>query len=70
MTDRKGAPKVSAERLDGSGPVRGSTGGFASANGTMHWWPTVVEFPDPGCWMVTESLGSTTVSFVLRVPPR
>ncbi|MEK8146253.1 hypothetical protein NKH18_48500 [Streptomyces sp. M10(2022)] len=72
VTDRKGPPTVSAERVDGSGTARGSTGGYASAekdNGRrIRWWPTTIDFPDGGCWLVTEVLGSTTVRVLLRVP--
>ncbi|MFM9607212.1 hypothetical protein [Streptomyces niveiscabiei] len=70
VTDRKGAPRVDAERLDGSGSVRGSTGGFATDAGGRHWWPTVIDFGGPGCWQVTETLGSTEVRFTMHVTPR
>ncbi|MDX3387871.1 hypothetical protein PV682_41485 [Streptomyces niveiscabiei] len=70
VTDRKGAPRVDAERLDGSGSVRGGTGGFATAEGGRHWWPTVIGFGGPGCWQVTETLGSTEVRFTMHVTPR
>ncbi|MFJ5219445.1 hypothetical protein ACIP98_32660 [Streptomyces sp. NPDC088354] len=66
-TDRKGAPHVSAERLDGPGSVPGSIGGFATAGGDRQWWPTVIDFPDAGCWRVTETLGSTEVRFTVNV---
>ncbi|MES4826576.1 MULTISPECIES: hypothetical protein [Streptomyces] len=70
VTDQKGAPDVDVERLDRSGSARGSTGGFATADGDRQWWPTVVNFAEPGCWKVTESLGSTEVRFIVHVAAR
>ncbi|WP_159031119.1 hypothetical protein [Streptomyces acidiscabies] len=70
VTGRKGAPRVEVERLDRSGSARGSsgsTGGLATADGGRQWWPTVVQFAGPGCWRVTETLGSTEVRFTVRV---
>jgi len=69
-TDQKGAPHVGVERLDRPGSVRGSTGGFATADGDRQWWPTVIDFPEAGCWRVTETLGSTEVRFTVRVGAR
>ncbi|MEV5145179.1 hypothetical protein [Streptomyces sp. NPDC052727] len=69
-TDQKGAPHVDAERLDRPGSVRGSTGGFATADGDRQWWPTVIDFPEAGCWRVTETLGSTQVRFTVYVGAR
>ncbi|MEU0968677.1 hypothetical protein ABZ357_25865 [Streptomyces sp. NPDC005917] len=68
VTDQKGAPHVDAKRLDRPGSARGSTGGFATADGDRQWWPTVINFPEPGCWKVTETLGSTEVRFTVHVP--
>uniref|UniRef100_A0AAU3GM42 Lipoprotein n=1 Tax=Streptomyces sp. NBC_01401 TaxID=2903854 RepID=A0AAU3GM42_9ACTN len=71
MTDSAGPPKVSAERVDGSGTAHASTGGFATADKgdrLRRWWPTVIHFTDAGCWAVTEVLGPTTVRFVISVP--
>ncbi|MFI5659052.1 hypothetical protein [Streptomyces sp. NPDC051684] len=70
VTDQRGAPHIEVERLDRSGSARGSTGGFATANGDRQWWPTVISFPGPGCWQVTESLGSTEVRFTVHVAAR
>ncbi|WP_328901525.1 hypothetical protein OHR86_17785 [Streptomyces sp. NBC_00441] len=67
VTDQKGAPQVDVERLDRPDSGRGSTGGFATAEGGRHWWPTVIHFPGPGCWKVTETLGSTKVSFAVHI---
>lgn len=71
FTSRFGPPTVRAERLDGPGTVRGSTGGYAhasDASGSTHeFWPTGIEFPSRGCWMITESVGGTVVRFVVRV---
>jgi hypothetical protein len=67
VTDHKGAPRVAAERTDGPGSVQGDTGGFATADGGMRWWPTTLAFPRAGCWAVTETLGSTTLRFTLSV---
>ncbi|MEW2287481.1 hypothetical protein [Streptomyces sp. NPDC047841] len=70
VTDRKGAPHVGAARLDRPGSVSGSTGGLATADGDRQWWPTVIAFPEAGCWRVTETLGSTEVGFTLHVRAR
>ncbi|MGW2031517.1 hypothetical protein [Streptomyces sp. NPDC001811] len=70
VTDRKGAPRVGAGRLDGPGSVNGGTGGLATVDGHRQWWPTVIAFPEAGCWKVTETLGSTQVGFTLRVGVR
>ncbi|WP_158573970.1 hypothetical protein [Streptomyces triticagri] len=69
-TDERGAPRVEAERLGGGGSdsVRGSTGGFATGDGGRQWWPTIIQFPGPGCWRVTETLGATEVRFTVHVP--
>ncbi|GGY78854.1 hypothetical protein GCM10010300_23210 [Streptomyces olivaceoviridis] len=67
VTGQKGAPRVQVERLDAPGSVSGSTGGLATADGDRQWWPTVIAFPAAGCWRVTETLGSTEVSFTMRV---
>ncbi|MFE4535221.1 hypothetical protein ACFRKB_09070 [Streptomyces scopuliridis] len=70
VTDQKGAPRVEAERLNRSGTARGSTGGFATGDGDRQWWPTAIDFPEPGCWQVTETLGSTEVRFTVHVAAR
>lgn len=70
MTDQKGTPHVDVERQDRPGSARSSTGGFATADDGQQWWPTVINFPEPGCWKVTETLGSTKVRFTVHVPAR
>ncbi|MCX4834244.1 hypothetical protein OG785_04605 [Streptomyces sp. NBC_00006] len=70
VTAQKGAPHVDVARLDQPGSARGSTGGFATTNGDRQWWPTVISFPGPGCWKVTETLGSTKVRFTMHIAPR
>lgn len=72
MTDAFGAPEVEAERVDGPGRGASEVGGFASAaSGTgepLRFWPTTVEFPSSGCWLVTERSHSTVLRFLIRVP--
>ncbi|MFI6344391.1 hypothetical protein [Streptomyces sp. NPDC050560] len=59
MADTAGPPEVAAERVDGAGRGRGSVGGYATAtvgDGTVYrFWPTGIELPDAGCWLITES---------------
>jgi hypothetical protein len=71
MAPGAAAPQVGAEPFQGSGAGQGSTGGYASAHTDdgqpISWWPTVIQVPHPGCWRVNESLGDTTVRFVVRI---
>ena len=70
-TDDAGPPKVTAERVDGTGTGKGSVGSYATetidADTTHSFWPTTVDFPAPGCWLITESSGRTTLRFLMRV---
>jgi hypothetical protein len=33
----------------------------------FHWWPTIVGCSDAGCWQVTETVGSDSITYVLHV---
>lgn len=71
VTSALGPPLVQATRLDGTGEASGDTGGYASAtqdgsDRTLHWWPTVVTFSSRGCWQITETVGGTSISYVVR----
>ncbi|WP_338747871.1 hypothetical protein [Janibacter alittae] len=71
VTDELGPPRVQAERVDGKGEASGSTGGYAKAvddaGKTFHWWPTAISFPSPGCWQVTETVGRTSITYVVWI---
>lgn len=71
MAPGAGAPHVSARLVGGSSVATSGTGGYAtaftSAGQRISWWPTVIDVPRPGCWMVTETLGDTVVRFVMSV---
>ena len=71
VTDELGPPQVSAKRLDGEGESSGDTGGYATAEDDsgkpLHWWPTGIRFSSPGCWQVTETVGSTSITYVVDV---
>jgi len=41
-------------------------GGYGNT-GTLQFWPTGIDFPKPGCWLVTSSLRCTVVRFVVKV---
>lgn len=71
LSDAAGPPTVVAERVDGSGSVEGSVGGYASvdvgAESLFFFWPTVIDFPSAGCWLITETFQDTTLRFLMRV---
>lgn len=70
VTGALGRPKIEAIRLDGSGLAKGSFGGYATAtsNGVIqHWWPTGLIFSSHGCWQITESVGHSTIKFIVRI---
>jgi hypothetical protein len=72
FTDDYGRPAVRAIRLDGPGRADISFGGYATEvtrlpREPLQWWPTSVEVPAPGCWMVTVEFRSSTIRAVLRV---
>ncbi|MBT9254581.1 hypothetical protein KMZ32_03895 [Phycicoccus sp. MAQZ13P-2] len=71
VTDELGPPQVSAKRLDGGGEIAGDTGGYATAKDdsgkTLHWWPTGIQFSGPGCWRITETVGSTSITYVVDI---
>ena len=65
-----GPPIVSAEPLHGGDVVVASFGGYASAGtgeDVFSWWPTTLDFPEPGCWKLTGRLNETTVNAVVEV---
>jgi hypothetical protein len=68
-TSRTGPPTLDASRLDGPGTARGSTGGYAlgEAGSDNEFWPTTINFPARGCWLLTEALRATTIRFIIRV---
>jgi hypothetical protein len=65
----RGTPQVSAMRTDSPAPVPASWGEIAQSFGTggMAFWPATIEFPAPGCWMITGRLEATTVQFIVDV---
>ncbi len=69
-TDAAGPPEVMAERVDGTGRVRGGTGGYAHHGDDAvpeSFWPTVIDFPGPGCWLVTAASSETTLRLLMLV---
>ncbi|TDD87803.1 hypothetical protein E1293_07270 [Actinomadura darangshiensis] len=77
LSEHGGPPHVKAARLNGTGtastsPEEDNYATATSDDGTPYgFWPTVVEFPDFGCWRVTVTHGPDTVAFTARVtrPP-
>lgn len=66
LTSRFGPPAVHATRLDGPGTAKVGFGGYGYTS-SLQFWPTGIDFPEPGCWLVTSSLRKTIVRFVVRV---
>lgn len=66
-TEELGDPGVRADGLDGQGTVEASHGGYAHTD-ELSWWPTVVEFPAPGCWSERGTVGDVEVRVVFQVP--
>jgi hypothetical protein len=66
FTSRFGPPMVHAVRLDGPGAAKVGFGGYGDT-GTLRFWPTGIDFSEPGCWRVTSSFRKTTVRFVVKV---
>jgi hypothetical protein len=64
-----GLPEVSAAETGAAKTVNASFSDYARAFGTgdLAFWPSTLEFPEPGCWTVTGRLKSTTVQFVVDV---
>jgi hypothetical protein len=64
-----GLPEVSAAQTGTSAAVKATFSDYARAFGTgdLAFWPSTLEFPEPGCWTVTGRLKSTTVQFVVDV---
>lgn len=70
VTEGLGPPRVQAKRLDGKGKVVGASGGYASAEQggqIIHWWPTGLGFSSHGCWQVTETVGPTSITYVVKI---
>ncbi|PRX44925.1 hypothetical protein B0I33_11023 [Prauserella shujinwangii] len=67
FTSAYGPPSVRARRLDGPGEAEGTHGGFATDTGGLRFWPSGIEFPARGCWLVTGRLRGTVVRFVLEL---
>jgi hypothetical protein len=66
FTSRFGPPTVRARRLDGPGTAKVGFGGYGYTS-SLRFWPTGIEFSEPGCWLVTSSFRRTIVRFVVRV---
>jgi hypothetical protein len=66
LTSRFGPPAVRATRIDGSADAKVGFGGYGYTD-TLQFWPTGIDFPEPGCWLVTSSLRKTIVRFVVKV---
>jgi hypothetical protein len=67
LTSRFGPPAVHATRLDGSGAAKVGFGGYGYTD-SLQFWPTGIDFPEPGRWLVTSSLRKTIVRFVVKIP--
>jgi hypothetical protein len=73
LTDEFGTPTMHAQRLDGRGSARSGFGGYAMAgpyDEPFGFWPTGLDFSDPGCWLVTSAVSETTIEFALKVGRR
>jgi hypothetical protein len=73
FTSEYGAPEMHVRRLDGPGTARTGFGGYAMSGGwekPFRFWPTGIDFFEPGCWLVTSTVSQTTIQFVLRVGDR
>ena len=66
LTSRFGPPAVHATRLDGPGTAKVGFGGYGYTS-SLQFWPTGIDFSEPGCWLVTSSLRMTVVRFVVKV---
>jgi hypothetical protein len=66
FTSRFGPPAVRASRLDGPGVAKVGFGGYGYTS-SLQFWPTGIDFSEPGCWLVTSSLRTTIVRFVVKV---
>jgi hypothetical protein len=73
LTSEFGPPELRVRRLDGRGTAQVGFGGYATTGEyyePFRFWPTGIDFSDPGCWLVTGTVGETTIEFVLRVEGR
>jgi hypothetical protein len=59
-----GPPTVRATRLDG--PGRGVATLRGHSDDGQSWWPAVLRFPEPGCWLVTGTRDDTVVRVVVK----
>ncbi|HLU56241.1 MAG TPA: hypothetical protein VKZ81_12335 [Pseudonocardia sp.] len=68
-TASRGAPVITAVRVDAAGEAPGQVGGFAQAFGTsdLSFWPASVALPAPGCWRITGLLAAQAVEFTVWV---
>jgi hypothetical protein len=66
FTSRFGPPAVRARRLDGPGTAKVGFGGYGYTS-SLRFWPTGIDFSEPGCWLVTSSFRGTVVRFVVKV---
>jgi hypothetical protein len=66
FTSRFGPPAVHATRLDRPGTAKVGFGSYGYTS-SLQFWPTGIDFPEPGCWLVASSLRKTIVRFVVRV---
>lgn len=71
VTDELGPPLIQVQQLDGTGEGTGTTGGYATeiddSGKTLNWWPTVIDFSGPGCWEVTQTVGQTSITYVVEI---
>lgn len=64
----EGELEIEGERLDAaSPPLRARVPGVY---GTTGFRPSVLTFPQPGCWKVTGRVGSAALTFVVLVSKR
>jgi hypothetical protein len=66
FTSKFGPPVMHAERLDGPGAAKVGFGGYGYTS-TLQFWPTGIDFSEPGCWMVTSQFRNTVVRFIVKV---
>ncbi len=67
-TDEKGTPSLTAQRVGGTetatATLRPSNYSSEAVRGhTVYFWPTVLELPRGGTWLVTQTLGDTRLQY-------
>lgn len=60
---------VSGKRLDRPGQLRVHSVNWGHSSTGQGSWASAVVFPAPGCWRITGTAGSATVSYVVEVVP-